>query len=123
MNDHIRFPENAKTMSEDEFNAHFKTKLDFTTGVGSLAGQLGNVFGPNDINHPSHYTVGGIEVIDILKAKMSNEEFLGYLKGSLMAYLFRAPHKGQEFEDYKKAQWYLNRLIAEKETEKCPTKK
>lgn len=65
----------------------------------------------DNINHPSHYTTGGMEVIDILKAKLAPDEFKGYCKGNVLKYLFRAEYKGKEKEDYQKAKWYLERMI------------
>ena len=67
------------------------------------------------VNHPSHYTSGGIEVIDFMKAKSSEEEFKGYLRLNVIKYLSRANLKGKTVEDLKKASWYLNRLIGELE--------
>lgn len=63
------------------------------------------------VNSPSHYKVGGIETIDYLEAKASKEEFMGHLRLTAMKYLSRAGHKGEALEDYRKAQWYVNRLI------------
>ena len=63
------------------------------------------------VNHPSHYTDGGIETIDYLKAKLSYEEFKGLLRGNVLKYMSRAGKKDKELEDFKKAQWYLNELI------------
>lgn len=62
------------------------------------------------VNSPDHYTVGGIETIDYLQAKLTREEFNGYLKGNIFKYISRADHKGG-VEDLKKAQWHLNKLI------------
>lgn len=62
------------------------------------------------VNHPQHYTQGGIETIDYLQAKLSKDEFVGYLKGNILKYMSRANMKNG-VEDYKKAQWYLNKLI------------
>ncbi len=66
------------------------------------------------VNHPSHYTQGAVECIDALKASMTQEEFLGYLKGCQMKYIWRYRMKGG-VEDLRKARWYLDRLIAEVE--------
>lgn len=63
------------------------------------------------VNHPSHYKSGGIEVIDFMEAKMSPEELRGYLKGNVIKYLSRAALKGAETQDYRKAKWYLDRLV------------
>jgi hypothetical protein len=61
------------------------------------------------VNSPLHYTVGGIETIDYLQAKLTHEEFVGYLKGNVLKYMSRANMKNGA-EDYKKAQWYINKL-------------
>ncbi len=63
----------------------------------------------SDKINPDHYKQGGIECIDYLRAKLSPEEFRGFLKGNAMKYLSRAEQKGGE-EDYKKAAWYTNML-------------
>ena len=68
----------------------------------------------DDINHPDHYMVGGIETIDILKAKMSEEEYHGFLKGNVIKYITRAGIKSSTLNDLLKAQFYLNLLIKEK---------
>jgi hypothetical protein len=62
------------------------------------------------VHHPSHYTSGGIECIDALRASMSENEFQGYLKGNIIKYLWRYEHKGKPLEDIQKAAWYLARL-------------
>lgn len=62
------------------------------------------------VNHPSHYTDGGIECIEAIEAALSDEEFRGYCKGNCMKYIWREKFKGGT-ESLKKAQWYLNRLI------------
>jgi len=62
------------------------------------------------INHPAHYCDGGIEVIDYIKAKLTKDEFVGYLKGTVFKYLSRAGKKNSASEDYKKAKWFLDYL-------------
>jgi hypothetical protein len=66
------------------------------------------------VESPDHYTAGGIETIDYMRAKMSHEGFCGFLLGNVLKYVSRAGHKKNELEDLKKAQWYLNKLIEEK---------
>ena len=63
------------------------------------------------VNSPPHYTKGGIECIEAIRASMSDEQFKGYLKGNVMKYLWRFEHKGKAVEDLLKSQWYLNRLM------------
>ncbi len=64
--------------------------------------------------NPQHYKVGGLEVIDIMKAKLSPTQFAGFCKGNVIKYVLRADHKGK-VEDLKKAKFYLERLINELE--------
>jgi hypothetical protein len=63
------------------------------------------------VNHPAHYTVGGVETIDFIEAKG-----LGYHLGNVIKYVTRADHKGQKLEDLRKAQWYLTRAIEKANT-------
>jgi hypothetical protein len=64
----------------------------------------------NDKINPSHYKQGKIECIDAIESSMSKEEFMGYLKGSVIKYNWRYKDKGG-LEDLKKAQWFLNKMI------------
>ena len=68
----------------------------------------------NEHINPAHYKAGKIEVIKIMEDQLSAEEFKGFCKGLILKYILRADHKNG-FEDYKKAQWYLNYLIKELE--------
>lgn len=61
----------------------------------------------DNVNHPAHYKVGGIETIDFIEAKG-----LTYNLGNVVKYITRADHKGNTQEDLLKARWYLNREIA-----------
>ena len=65
------------------------------------------------VNHPSHYTSGEIECIDAIKASMTREAFLGFLKGSIIKYCWRYEKKVNPAEDIKKAGWYRDRLEKE----------
>lgn len=64
----------------------------------------------NDSINPNHYVFGGIETIVYLKAKLTPEEYRGFLKGNVLKYVSREAEKNGE-EDLKKAQWYLDKLI------------
>ena len=61
----------------------------------------------DSVNHPTHYTSGGIETIDFIEAKK-----LGYNLGNVVKYITRSDYKGNKLEDLRKAQWYLSREIA-----------
>jgi hypothetical protein len=65
---------------------------------------------PDKVNHPSHYTAGGIEVIDYLKSKLTQEQLIGFCTGNILKYVSRQAHKNG-VEDLKKARWYLDYLI------------
>lgn len=61
---------------------------------------------PDPVNHPAHYTTGGIETIDFIEAKNLN-----YNLGNAVKYITRADHKGNRLQDLQKAKWYLEREI------------
>ena len=58
-----------------------------------------------NVNHPSHYNQGSMEVMDAIDGLG-----LGFLEGNILKYIARFRHKNG-VEDLRKAQWYLNRLI------------
>ena len=64
-----------------------------------------------DAINPDHYKIGGIETIDYLEAKMTPEQFEGFCVGNALKYISRAGHKNDAAEDYRKAIWYLERLL------------
>ena len=69
------------------------------------------------VHHPSHYTVGDIEVIDYIRDKLSPVEFQGYCMGNVLKYVSRWRHKGG-IEDLQKAEVYLDWLIESATMEK-----
>ena len=69
----------------------------------------------NMVNHPSHYTQGGIECIDALKAAtVSKTGIEAVCTANAIKYLWRYEEKNG-IEDVKKAKWYIDRLIKELE--------
>lgn len=67
------------------------------------------------VYHPSHYTQGPMQVIDIIEQYGFCDDFR---LGNCVKYLFRHKLKGTALEDLKKARWYLDRKIASMEQEK-----
>jgi len=66
---------------------------------------------PDMVNHPPHYTQGGVECIDAIRAAtVGRDAYEGYLTGQIMKYIWRYPLKNG-LEDVKKAEFYLRRLI------------
>ena len=67
------------------------------------------------VNHPSHYTQGGIECIDALKAAtVSKTGIEAICTANAIKYLWKYEEKNG-IEDVKKARWYIDRLIKELE--------
>jgi hypothetical protein len=78
----------------------------------NMSGKRNIQFAPEQVNQPPHYTDGGIETIDYLRAKLTPDEFKGFCKGNALKYISRAGKKStDELEDYRKAKWYLDKLI------------
>ena len=65
---------------------------------------------PDMVNNPPHYTSGGIECIEAIRAALTEEEFRGYCKGNILKYIWRERHKGGD-ESVKKANWYVNQIV------------
>ena len=64
----------------------------------------------SDPTNPDHYKVGGIETIEFIKAKLTFEEYQGYLKGNVLKYASRIGHKGDPVIDAGKLNWYSTAL-------------
>lgn len=60
----------------------------------------------DQVNKPSHYTQGKIEVIEFIE-----DQKLDYHLGNVVKYISRARYKGKELQDLEKALWYLTRYI------------
>lgn len=66
------------------------------------------------VNHPSYYTTGGIEAIDVIEAWN-----LDFCLGNTIKYISRAGRKSDKvLEDLEKAAWYLNREIERRKENK-----
>ena len=69
----------------------------------------------DNVNHPAHYTQGGIECIEAIKAATVGLEGIeAVCMGNAIKYIWRWKQKNGT-EDLKKAIWYINKLIEEKE--------
>lgn len=78
---------------------------DYTEQVGTSTEQVVDM-----VNHPPHYTKGGIETLDFIKAKLTQREWIGYLKGNVLKYVSRCGYKGTEETDLGKMNFYANEL-------------
>lgn len=61
------------------------------------------------VNHPAHYTRGGIECLDAIEAALTPQQFVGYLRGNILKYIWRCQDKNG-IQDVMKAEFYLYRL-------------
>ena len=80
----------------------------WVAGLNNATPQEWDAVRPDMVNSPPHYTSGGIETIDFIKAKLSDEGYRGYLQGNLLKYASRIGKKGSD--DAGKAAWYADRL-------------
>ena len=89
----------------------YKTRLDLWEPMTEQKSEPEN----DVVNHPSHYTQGGIECIDCIKSATDGKVGIEALcVGNAIKYLFRYEEKNG-IEDVKKARWYIDRLIKELE--------
>jgi hypothetical protein len=64
------------------------------------------------VDSPSHYTSGKIECIDAIESAVEGLPGAeAFLVGQVLKYVWRFDKKNG-VEDLRKAQWYLDRLIA-----------
>lgn len=97
------------------------------TEFGAINEEMGIPLKPvsDAVSHPSHYTSGGIECIDAMKAMLAGYEqeqittkyYWHFLAGQVLKYLWRWPLKERPLQDLKKARWYLDRLITDVENQ------
>ena len=70
-------------------------------------------------NRPStpnnYYEVGNIAVIDYIKAKLTLEQYKGYLLGNIYKYSGRCQYKGEYQKDVLKLAQYTNWLLKEED--------
>ena len=70
---------------------------------------------PDMVSHPKHYTQGGIECIDALKAATVGKRGIeAVCVANVIKYLWRYEEKNG-IEDVRKAKWYIERLLKELE--------
>ena len=62
------------------------------------------------VHRPDHYTAGGIETIDFIKAKLG-DGFVSYCIGNVLKYVSRYAKKNNPVEDLEKAKVYLEWAI------------
>lgn len=61
----------------------------------------------------SYYDQGGIETLKIIEAKLTPEQFEGYLLGNIIKYACRYNWKGAAERDAEKIKTYVTYLLAQ----------
>ena len=62
-------------------------------------------------SEPKYYAQNGLSpLVAMSKGLLSNEEYIGFLKGNVIKYVVRAGHKDDAIKDIDKAIDYLNYL-------------
>ena len=70
------------------------------------------------VNHPNHYQgLYGVEAIEVMRNFIPKykDAFVGSMVKDVLKYVLRAPAKGNQLEDLKKARKYLDFAISELE--------
>lgn len=62
------------------------------------------------VNHPPHYTQGGIECIDAMEAAYGTEAVIMFCMCNAFKYQWRFNNKNGR-EDILKCQWYQNKMV------------
>lgn len=63
----------------------------------------------------TYYDAGGIETIRIIEAKLTPEQFRGWLLGNIIKYSCRLNHKGAAARDAQKIKMYVGLLVEREE--------
>ena len=58
----------------------------------------------------SYYDAGNIETIEIIKAKLTKDQYMGYLMGNILKYASRANWKNDKNRDIEKLKNYSEML-------------
>lgn len=98
-------PEQEESMTYDEY-----LKQSDDSKCDGVEPDVEVYFESDLIDNQIHYTVNGIQPIQIMKANMTKEEYRGFLEGNILKYPLRYKHKNG-LEDLKKAKTYLTWLI------------
>lgn len=58
----------------------------------------------------TYYDAGGIETLDVIKAKLTPDQYRGYLLGNVIKYSCRLNFKGSDERDAEKCSVYASEL-------------
>ena len=106
-----RLKQEMKDKRIEDGKQHRARRKELNAQIAAIAAEHKQEQGTQDmVNHPPHYTKGGVEVIDFIEAKK-----LGYNLGNVVKYVSRVDDKDDPIENLRKAEWYLKREIARRE--------
>lgn len=103
----------AKYWEENKDRLMSKAEYDWVEAVEKLTGGFEKAIMSKD-EKSTYYDTGGIETLDIIKAKLTPEQYQGFLLGSALKYLCRVNFKHEDdvdkARDIEKAANYLGWL-------------
>ena len=104
-----RIYDDAKTAPKEHF--HYDDIEDSAPNEHPVFSEEAMVKSYDAVNRPEHYNNGGMECIDAIKGMLTHDEYIGYLRGNALKYMWRFRYKGKPIEDLRKARWYEERMI------------
>ena len=104
----VRSKAKAKTKKKPGRPKKVKTEPKWVEVTIPAEALIPNPLPADPVNHPPHYTAGGIETLDFIEAKDLN-----FRLGNAVKYIARAGKKvgGDPVQDLEKAAFYLKREI------------
>lgn len=64
----------------------------------------------DNVNHPPHYTSGGLECIEAMVAALGSDAVKSFCLCNAFKYIWRSSNKNG-IEDIQKANWYLAKYL------------
>ena len=102
---------NLNDATPDEWDQGTKIAFGYDRGYTNGGLYYDGRLAEDNVNKPPHYNNGDIECIDAIKAMLTKEEYIGYLRGNTLKYRWRMWYKGKPIEDLSKAAWYDEKLL------------
>lgn len=109
MNEIVRcnhLDDNIQNILRKVIKAAYDEGFDF----GKKVAQYEKPDNPDNVNHPAHYTGGGVECIDAMVAAYGKEAVRAFCMCNAFKYQWRFGKKNGA-EDIRKAQWYQNKFL------------
>lgn len=91
-------------LNSEEFYKQLVEEIENVTNVTDVTEEKFD-----EVNRPKHYTSGGIECIDAMRAAFGKEAVANFCLCNAFKYIWRNKLKGNSQLDCQKAIWYLNK--------------